>query len=762
MKLKLVAAAVLGLAASGLAWATSPFVIKDIRVEGLQRTEPGTVFSYLPIKVGDTFTDAKASEALKSLYATGFFNDVRIESTGDVVIVAVAERPVIAQLEIKGSKEFEADQLKKALKENGLAESRIFDQGLMDGAVQELKRQYYSRGKYSVDITPHVTRLERNRIAVTIDINEGVTAKIHEIRILGGNSFKEADLLELFTLNTGDWWSWISKNDQYSKQKLTGDLEKLRAFYQNQGYLEFNIDSSQVALSPDKEAVYLVVNVNEGKKFTIGDIHFAGDLKLPEEQLRKLLKVKPGEVFNRELVNGSVTAINDRLGQDGYAFSNVNVVPDIDRSKNVAGLTFYVDPGRKTYVRKVTITGNNKTRDEVIRREMRQLEGAYYNSANVKRSKERVDLLSFFETTTVETPAVPDAPDQVDVNVNVKERSTGSISAGIGYGQGEGILLSAGISQSNLFGSGKAAALNVGTSTTTKTAKLTFTDPYYTVDGASLGYSIYRTSYDPSSTNTSSYKTTSIGSSVTLGVPVTEHDRVSYTLGVDQTRIGLLSESPQRYIDFVDRYGDTNITVTSSVGWSRDTRDSSLWPTTGYLVSVNGDLALPGGDIQFYRMSHSESWFFPLSKTYTLMLSGEAGYIAGYGKSNVVPFYQNFFVGGIGSVRGFDSSSLGPKDSNNDSLGGTRKLTATAELLFPFPGMRDSQSVRLSLFADAGTVWDPTVEGSTASSEYRYSAGVALTWLSPMGPMKFSMAMPMRTKETDKLQRFQFQLGTVF
>jgi len=760
MKLKLVAAAVLGL--SSVAWAADPFVIKDIRVEGLQRTEAGTVFNYLPIKVGDTFSDQKAQEAIKSLYATGFFNDVRIESSAGVVIVEVAERPVITQLTISGSKEFDKDQIKKGLKTSGLAESRVFDQALLDAAVQELKRQYYSRGKYSVEITPHITKLDRNRVSVSIDISEGITAKIRDIRIVGAHAFDTSTLLDQFSQTTGDWTSWISHNDQYSKQKLTGDQEKLRAWYQNQGYLEFNIDSTQVSIAADKESVYVTINITEGKRYTVGDLKLGGDLKVPEPELRKLILVKSGEVFSREKINQAVTALTDRLGKDGYAFANVNVIPDIDHAKDQVSFTFFVDPGRRTYVRRVNITGNDKTRDEVVRREVRQMEDAYYNSANVKRSKERVELLGYFEDVNIETPAVSDAPDQVDMNLSLKERSTGSVTAGIGFTQGEGLQLSAGISQTNVFGSGKTAALSLATGSVNKSQQLSFTDPYFTKDGVSLGYNLYHRSYNPDTINLSEYKTTSQGFSVTAGVPVTEHDRINYTLGLDLTSITTFDNSPQRYIDYVNKHGSRSTTLAAGVSWGRDTRDSALWPTTGYTMGVSLDGGLPGGNVQFYRFGHNEAWFFPLSKTYTLKLSGEIGAINGYGKTSTVPFFDNYYLGGIGSVRGYESDSMGPRDSNDYSLGGTRKGVLGTELLFPMPGLRDNKSVRLSLFADAGTLWDDKDPTTSASNGLRYSVGGALTWLSPVGPLKFSYAIPLRKQEHDKLQRLQFQLGTVF
>jgi len=762
MKLRLLAAAVLSMTTATAVWAADPFVIKDIRVEGLQRTEAGTVFNYLPVKVGDTFDDEKARQAIKSLFATGFFDDVRVESRDGVVIVAVAERPVITQLNINGASEFSKDQLKKALKDNGFAESMIFDQALLDGAVQELKRQYYSRGKYAVEITPQVTKLERNRVAVTLDINEGITAVIKDIHIVGAKAFSQDDLLDQMSLETGGWFSLITKDNQYSKQKLTGDLEKLKAFYQNQGYLEFNVESTQVSISADKQSVYLTLNITEGKKFTVSDIKLAGDLKVPEEELRKLILLKPGEVFDNEKVTNSVKALTDRLGNDGYAFANINALPDINRDKQQVAFTFFVDPGRKTYVRRVNITGNTKTRDEVVRRELRQLEGATYDAADVKRSKERIELLGYFEDVTVETPAVPDAPDQVDMNINLKERPTGSISAGVGYVQGEGIQLSGSISQSNIFGSGKYMALSVSNGSVNKDVSISFTDPYFTQDGVSLGYDVYHRVYNPDANNTSAYKTSTNGVDMRFGVPVTEYDRINFSLGPEQTTITTYSTSPQRYINFVDEFGNINWTLLGKVSWARDTRDSSLWPTRGALISAGIDAGLPGGDLEYYRLSHKEQWFFPLSKTYTLMLNGELGYAAGYGKTSTLPFFQNFYLGGIGSVRGYTNNSIGPQDTNGDFMGGTHKAVFNAEVLFPFPGMKDNKSVRASVFFDSGTLWDQTQPGSTPSSGLRYSTGVAVTWLSPLGPMKFSYADPLRKESSDSIERFQFQLGTVF
>lgn len=759
MKLSYLAAAVS--VAMAPAWAASSFVVKDIRVEGVQRTEPGTVFNYLPIKVGDTFTDARAEASIKALFATGFFNDVRIEHEGDVLIVSVAERPVVAELIINGSKEFDKDQLKKALKENGLAESRIFDRALLDLATQELKRQYYSRGKYSVEVNTKVTPLERNRVAITFDINEGAAARIKSIRIVGNRDFEEKELLKEFSLSTGGWLSWFTKDDQYSKPKLSGDLEKLRAFYLNQGYFEFSIDSTQVSISPDKQDMFLTVNITEGAKYTVSDVKLAGDLIVPEPEMRDLLQIKTGDIFTRDKVNGSVSALSERLGQEGYAFANINVAPQLDRDKQQVAFTFFVDPGKRSYVRRINIVGNTRTRDEVIRREMRQVEGGWYDSAKIKRSKERVDLLGYFTDVNVETPPVPDTADQVDVNFSVKEKPTGNVTLGAGYAQNEGLILSAGISQSNFFGSGKAVSASFNTSKLNRYLNLSFTDPYFTIDGVSLGYDIYTRRYTPNNIDRYNYQTDTSGFAVRFGVPITEYDTVNFSLGAEHNKVEVFEDSPVRYRDFVRDFGKSNLTWLARAGWARDTRDSALWPTKGRVMRVNTEFGLPGGDIEYGKFVHAQQWFFPLSKTFTLALSGELSFVQPYGSTEKMPFYQNFFLGGIGSLRGFETGTIGPKDENGDAYGGTRRAVASAELLFPFPGMKDDKTIRASAFVDAGTLWGGEIK-TGASDEIRYSAGAALTWLSPIGPMKFSLAYPLRKKEDDKLQRFQFTLGTTF
>lgn len=740
--------------------AFEPFVVKDIRVEGIQRTEAGTVFNYLPVKVGDTLNDEKASEAIRKLFATGFFKDVRIEVEGQVMVVVVQERPAIAQIEFTGMKEFDKEALKKAMKDLGLAESRILDRSLLEKAEQELKRQYLSRGKYGVEIKTTVTPLERNRVAINFAINEGEAAKIKQINIVGNEAFKEKDLLDLFSLSTPGWLTWYTKNDQYSKQKLQGDLEKLRSFYLDQGYLEFNIDSTQVQITPDKRDIYITVNISEGQKYTISSVKIAGELLVPEDELRKLVTIKPGEEFSRRKITEITKAINDRLANDGYAFANVNAAPEVDKEKRQVAFTFFIDPGRRVYVRRINVAGNTKTRDVVIRREMRQMEGAWYDNQKLNRSKQRVDRLGYFDDVRMETTAVPGTTDEVDTTFTVKEKPTGSLSLGAGFSSSEKLVLSGSVSQQNLFGSGKSVAVQVNTGKINTVYSLSYTDPYYTVDGISRGWDIYKRDVDPTSLSVGSYKSSSFGGGLRFGVPIAEDDSISFGVSADHTRLETQTNSPQRYIDYVNTFGNNANTVLGTAGWARDRRDSVIYPTTGTYQRASGEVTVPLGNMRYWRASYQRQRFFALSRTFTLMLNGDLGIGGGFG-GKPLPFFKNYFAGGIGSVRGFDFGSIGPRDAvTGEFIGGSRKAVANAELLFPLPGSGVDRSLRLSTFIDAGLVWGNGQQFDAGN--VRYSIGFGLSWSSPLGPLKFSFANPLKKLDGDKLQRFQFQVGSTF
>lgn len=740
--------------------AFDPFVVKDIRIEGIQRTEAGTVFSYLPVKVGDTMTDDKATQAVKTLFATGFFKDVRLEIEGGVLVVVIEERPAVASLEFTGLKQFDKEQIKKGLAEVGLAESRIFDRSLVDKAEQELKRQYLSRGYYAVNVTTTITPLERNRVGINFAVVEGEVAKIKQINIVGAQAFKEKDLTALFVLRTPGILTWYTKNDQYSKQKLAGDLETLRSYYLNRGYLEFSIESTQVSISPDKQDIYITVNISEGEPYTVSSVKLAGTLLVPEEELQKLVLLKTGDTFSREKLTETTKKISERLGNEGFAFANVNAAPELDKVKRQVAFTIFVDPGRRVYVRNINITGNSRSRDEVIRRELRQMESSWYDGDKINKSRTRVDRLGYFEDVTVETPAVPGTTDQVDVNVNVKEKPTGNVMIGAGISSTEGLVLSGSLQQQNLFGSGKHIGVQVNTSKINTVESFSYTDPYYTVDGIGRGFDIYHRKTDTSSLAVGSYGSKSFGGGVRYSVPIAEDDSISFGLAADATTLSVDSNSPLQFQDYVRSFGSSNTTLLGTAGWAKETIDSRLYPTKGAISRIVGELGLPGGTLHYYRATLQRQQFIPMFSDYTLLLNGEFGLANGYG-GRTLPFFKNFYAGGIGSVRGFDSSSLGPIDpATGTRLGGTRRLVGNAEFLLPMPGMGLDKSVRLGVFLDAGQVWGK--DEKISLSDLRYSSGLSVVWSSPMGPLKFSFGIPINKKPDDKIQRLQFQMGTTF
>lgn len=773
MKKKLLAGLLASLFVCG-ANAFEPFVVKDIRVDGIQRTEAGTVFSYLPVKVGDTMTDEKAAQAIKALFATGFFKDVRIEIDGNVVVVAVEERPAIAQIDFVGLKEFDKEQMTKGLKEAGFAISRSFDRSMLERAEQELKRQYLTRGKYGVQITTTVTPLERNRVSINFNIDEGDASKIRQINIVGVHAFEEEDLQDLFQLRTPNWISWYTKNDQYSKQKLSADLETLRSYYLNRGYLEFNIESTQVSISPDKKDIYITINVSEGERYLVSSIKLAGELILPEDEFRAAMKIKPGDVFSRENLNESTKAISEKLSARGYAFANVNAAPELDKEKRQVAFTVFVDPGKRTYVRRVNVTGNTKTRDEVVRQEIRQMEGGWYDDERVKLSRERVDKTDYFDEVSVETPPVPGTTDQVDVNINVKEKSTGNVSLGAGISQSEGVILSGAISQSNIFGSGKYVSLQLNTGKINRAIGVSYTNPYFTIDGVSQGFDVYHRKSNPTSLDYA-YKTASTGGGLRFGVPISEKQTINFGVAIDHTSVEIDrsdADTPLQYINFSDKFCDgnnecSNTSIPLTAGWASDTKDSALNPTRGTYQRASFEVS-PGGDLKYYKAIYQHQRYFPVSRNMVLMLNGELGYAKGLGGQEL-PFYKNFYAGGPGSVRGYETASLGPYEISSTTgditrLGGNRRVIFNAELTLPVPGFGTDKSLRFGPFFDAGQVYSDSSLSSTGheGGSIRMSTGVAAVWISPFGPLKFSLAMPLNKQEDDKIQRFQFQMGTIF
>jgi outer membrane protein insertion porin family len=764
---RLIAVAAFALCA-GRALAVDPFVIKDIRVEGIQRTEAGTVFSYLPVRVGETYNDEKGAAAIKALYATGFFKDVRLEIEGDVLVVSVEERPAIAGVDFSGIKEFDKEQLTKALKDIGLGESRIFDKALVDRAEQELKRQYLSRGLYGVQITTTVTPVERNRVNINFAVDEGEVSRIKQINIIGNKAFPEKELLGLLNLRTPGWFTWYTKADQYSKQKLTGDIEALRSFYLNRGYLEMQVESTQVSITPDKRDIYITINISEGDKFTVGDVKLEGEMFGREDELRSLVELKTGDVYSGEKLAESVKKISERMGNFGYAFANVNANPEINREKKEVSFTVLVDPGKRVYVRRINIAGNTKTRDEVIRREFRQFENSWYDGEKIRLSRDRVDRLGYFKEVNIETPEVPGSTDQVDVNMTVAEKPTGNILLGAGFSSSEKLMLTGSIQQANAFGSGNTLGIDVNTSRRNRTIAVSQTTPYFTDDGVSRSYEVFLRTTRPPEVNTGDYVVETTGANIKFGVPFSEVDTVFFGIGIERTDVQTytgvpgFNDSPELYKRYVTDFGDgTTATTTSfplTAAWQRDSRDSALVPTVGRYQRVNVEFA-PAGSLRYYRAMYQHQWFRPLFRAVTLAVNGEIDYGHGLG-GKPYPIFKNFYAGGIGSVRGYEGSSLGPRARNGDPLGGTSRIIANAELQFPFPGSGNDRTLRWFTFFDAGNVF---AEGAKMKvSELRYSVGAGISWVSPIGPLKLSYGVPVNAKTDDRKQNFQFQLGTGF
>jgi outer membrane protein insertion porin family len=741
--------------AQDLQAAFTPFVVKDIRVEGLQRTEPGTVFSYLPVKVGETMNADKARAALRALYATGFFQDVRLEAENQVLVVFVRERPAVAQIDFSGMKEFEPDNVRKVLRDLGLAEGRIFDRAVLDSAEQELKRQYLSRGLYGAVIQTTVTPLERNRVGINIAVTEGEVAKIRGINIVGAQAFRESELLDLFLLRPPGWLTWYTQHDRYSRERLAADLEQLRSFYLNRGYLDFSLESTQVSITPDRRDIYITANIVEGETYTVSEVTLAGQLLLPREELEPLIQLKRGDTFSREKLAASTKAISDRLGNEGYAFANANAIPTIDKEKRTVAFSIVVDPGRRVYVRRIDVAGNSKTRDEVVRREMRQLEGAYYDASKIQASRRRIDRTNYFGEVTVETLPVEGNPDQVDVVYTVKEKPTGALLLGVGFSSLERIALSASITQSNAFGTGKFLSANINSGSVNQVYSLSYMDPYYTVDGVSRGFDLYKRRTDASNIAVGAYVSDSLGGGIKFGYPVSEHVTVDIGGNLESVELEVFANSPRQYIDFVRGFGNQYTYGSGTAGWTRDTRDSLITTTAGSLMRVSSELA--GGDLQYYRLGYHHGWYTPLSRRLTLHLVGDVGYAGGY-RDKPLPFFKNYFAGGPGTVRGYRSFSLGEKDENGNALGGNRKVVGSAELLFPMPGAEHDKSVRLAAFIDGGQVYANRID----LGELRYATGLALFWSSPMGPLRLSFAHTLNAKSGDRKQGLQFTFGTGF
>ncbi|HSO44239.1 MAG TPA: outer membrane protein assembly factor BamA [Rhodoferax sp.] len=743
-------------------WAVSPFTVRDIRIEGLQRVEPGTVFVSLPVRVGDTYSDDKGTAAIQSLFALGLFKDVRIEVIGDVLVVVVEERPTVANVEFVGTKEFDKDVLVKSLRDIGLADGRPFDKAQLDRAEQELKRQYINRSLYAAEVVTTVTPIESNRVNLTFTVIEGEPATISEIRIVGNKAFPESTLRGLFDLDTGGWLSWYTKSNRYSRAKLNADIETLRSYYLTRGYLEFKVDSTQVAILPNKTDIGININITEGERYVVSSVRLAGQYLGKDDEFKSLVTIRPGQAYNAEEVAKTIKAFTDYFGNFGYAFARVQAVPEVDRENNRVALVLQADPSRRAYVRKINVAGNTRTRDVVVRREFRQLESSWYDAEKIRMSRDRVDRLGYFGEVAVETQEVPGTPDQVDLTINVTEKPTGSLSLGAGYSSGDGLGLSFGLKQENAFGSGNSLGIQVNTSKINRVVVFNTTDPYFTEDGVSRTLDLYYRTTRPYQ-DQDYYELITAGAGIRFGVPFSETDTVFFGLGVENTEIVEGLSLPQSYKDFVDEYGTPTLSVPLTVGWARDSRDSSLAPNSGRYQRANAEWSF-AGDVRYLRATYQFQQYVPLNKQFTAAVNAEIG-LGASGSDKTYPVFKNFFGGGLGSVRGFEQGSLGPVDAFGTNVGGTSKFNLNMEILAPFPGAGNDRTLRLYGFWDMGMVRGPD-QGlpiiNANANDLRSSAGLGISWISPVGPLRLAYSTPLRKFDNDRIQNLQFQIGTSF
>jgi outer membrane protein insertion porin family len=806
--MKRIAALILLASLSANALAFEPFVVSDIRIDGLTRIAQGTVLSYLPIEKGESLTDEKAQAAIRALYQTKFFSDVEIERQGDILVIKVTERPAIAKLTLRGNKDIKEDDLRKGLKEIGLSEGETFDRLSLDRVQQELIRQYYNRGKYNVSVIPHVTPLDRNRVAIDIEIREGKAAKIKEINVVGNKAFTDKAIRDGFESNTSNWLSWYSKDDQYSREKLSGDLEKLSNYYMNRGYADFGVDSTQVAISPDKRAMYIDASVKEGEVYTVSDVHLLGELILPEDTLRKLVYIHKGDTFNRAAIEASTDAIKAILANIGYAFAKVTPVPKLDKDKRTADLTLFIEPGKRVYVRRVVFQGNTRTEDEVLRREMRQLEGAWYSQGAIDRSKTRLQRLGYFKTVDIDKALVPGTVDQVDLTAKVEEQSAGSLMFGVGYSQYSGIILSASISQNNFLGTGDRFSIGAETSTYYKRINASYTNPYLTDSGVQIGYNVGYSKLDYGDTDLANYTYSTKSFQTTLSIPISDFDSLTTSLGVSSNLINTSIYTPAQLVAYQNAVGNKTIhSWTSSLGFTHDTRNSYWAPTRGGQLTLSVDGALPGSTVQYYKIFGEANHYWPIGKGFVLYLDGQVGYGKTYGQTYdndgyaynpndpthptliyskgekvAFPFWENYYAGGVRDVRGFQDNTLGPRlcdgtstnvggkpDKNGSCngyysygqpVGGAFKTLGTAQMFLPLPFLKDINTARVSWFVDVGNVYSSY--SAFKASDLRASTGLSLQWQAPIGPLIINFAVPFRKQSDDGrfVERIQFTFGS--
>jgi outer membrane protein insertion porin family len=760
------------------------FQVSDIRIEGLQRVSAGTVFSALPINVGDQVDQASVREASRSIFSTGFFADVAMAQENGVLVIVLTERPAITEINLEGNKAIQSEQLLDALTDNGLSEGQIFRQSILEGMAQELQRQYVSQGRYGATVTKNVEELPRNRVAINIDIDEGSVAKIRHINIIGNKSFSEKELREGFELNETGFWSWITSNDKYSREKLTGDIETLETWYLDRGYLAFEIKNTQVSVSPNKESVYITITLDEGDTYKISEVELSGELKLPESEIRSMILMRKGMRFSQALMTASSELITRRFGNEGYTFAKVEGYPELNKEDKTAKVTFFLMPGMRAYVRRIEFRGNTKTQDEVLRREMRQMEGSSANNSLIDLSKVRLERLGYFKGVEVETIPVPGINDQIDVVYTVEEQPSGSVGASIGYAQGYGMVLGANLSENNFLGTGKKVTVAVNRSTYQDSLNLSFSEPYFTVDGVNVGYSIFSRETDYDKINVSSFSTNSKGANVSWGYPVSEVERIGFGVGFENLEIRSGNYSSSEIRRFIDANGSNFDVFNLNLNWSKSTLNRGIFATRGASQRAALNFALPGSGLEYYKMTYKGQYLRGLTRSLTLKLRADLGLGESYGDTTQLPFFKNFYGGGFGSVRGFERNSLGPQDTpcagdeelcttssiygRPDPIGGNVQIEFGAEIIFPMPFVKDNRSMQSAFFLDVGNIFN-TKCGDTQincfkpdAGELRYSVGIGATWLSAMGPLTFSFAKPLNSSDYDEIEMFQFSLGNQF
>ncbi|NBS73456.1 MAG: outer membrane protein assembly factor BamA [Betaproteobacteria bacterium] len=755
---KLVRSLFLVLVLAQSAWAVEPFTVSDIRVEGLQRVEPGTIFATLPFRVGDSYNDEKGTQSIRALFNLGLFKDIRIEVNGTAVLVVIEERPTIASVDFVGAKEFDATTLRKALRDIGLAEGRAFDKSLADKAEQELKRQYINRSLYGAEVVTTITPIDRNRVNLSFNVIEGDVSKIKSLRIIGNKYFSESELLDQLDLSTPNWLSWYTKTDRYSQSKLNADIETLRSYYLTRGFLEFNIDSTQVSISSNKQDIAITINITEGQKYVVSDIKLEGYYLGREDEFKSLITIKPGSQYNINDVTQTSKAFVEYFGNFGFAFARVDPITQIDRERNLVSIVLRADPSRRAYVRRINITGNSKTRDEIVRREFRQMESSWYDGEKIRLSRDRIDRLGYFKDVNIETQEVPGSADLIDINLSLVEKPTGALTLGAGFSSVEKIIFNFGITQDNFLGSGNYLGFNVNLSKFNQIFVLSATDPYFTVGGISRTYDLYHRESKPYNAELGNFRLATSGTGIRFGLPYSEKDRVFVGAGLEQTTIYKGNNIPSAYIDYCNSFGCKSNTLPLTLGWANDSRDSALAPTKGRYARLSGEMGV-AGDIHYLKTSAQMQNYMPLSKKYTLAFNAEFGYGEGL-KGQPFPVFKNFYSGGLGSVRGFTQGSMGPRDVTGLAIGGTKKILLNTEFQLPFPGAGNDRTLRLFGFYDVGNVFG--ADQPMLVKELRTSTGIGLNWVSPMGPLRIGFARPVTKHSGDRIEKFQLQIGSTF